>query len=205
MAGEKKPVCREKEHRASEPVLICNAGDRMMRFKFDGRRYEFAPKTQKRVPMAVAWHIFGDPDLKPGQKMEPTYGDNRTWGREKERLMHLWGAWKWDPTVDNGGAQQRGRTVIDEDSEWKYIERGHFFCPSLGRGLDYYGEDTAADRPHFVADEAYVEPSRDLPVTVSMRQAREERDRLVADEAYVEPGKRAAQDRAIAMATAAMK
>lgn len=210
MGGEKRATCPEKEFEANQSVMIVNMGERAIEFKFDGRKYHFPAAPGKgrgsmwRGPAAVAWHVLGDPDLRPGQMKSPTHGDGTTWNREIERLMHLWGAWRWDSTVDNGGGVQKGRTVLDKNSNWQYILEGNLFWVAGDdefRGTAYYQSADVAAKPEYVAREEYTESdSRQLPVNLAMANARRERDTRASEE-YLDP----ASKKAVAMAQAAIK
>lgn len=156
----KKPECREKLVRSYEPVLLKNASDLTLRWKYRGdnnqeEAYELPPKTQMRVPMRIAWYVLGDPDRRPGQQRKPMFGCDLDWSKEVERLMHMWGAWVHDPMKANGPNQLPGGSVYDRSSIFHAIKTGLVWCREIaeefGKGETYYSCTAAVAPPKYVA------------------------------------------------------
>jgi hypothetical protein len=149
-----KPICREKFARSMEQTWVYNFGDRDISFTHDGTPYLLLAHTKEQYPARVVWLLLGDPDLRPGMRNKPTFGTNLTWSKEVERLMHMHGAWNWNPSHNNGQFAPPGRTDYDQQSIWEYILSGMLFSPDFCRRREarsYYSTATRIERPAHVS------------------------------------------------------
>src|ERR1019366_753915 len=136
-----------KEEAAQTIVPLKNRGTKMVSWEFNNKLYRLRPTSQMNITAAVAWHILGDPDLRPGSVNGPTKGTVKTWSQQVADLQNMWGTHKHERVNNPGPGQENWRFVADEDSMWQYIMDGHLYVYAkelgFGRGKDYYTPPTS--------------------------------------------------------------
>jgi len=136
-----------KEEAAQIIVPLKNRGDRKVEWEFCGKLYRLQSKSQANIICAMAWHILGDPDYRPGAVNGVEKGTVRTWSRQVADLQNMWGTHTHERVLNPGPGQDVWRSVPDPDSMWQYILDGHLYVYAkehgFGRGKDYYTPPTS--------------------------------------------------------------
>lgn len=112
---------REQYRDRTKPVTIVNQSEHTIVISFNGVEYEFGPNEGERFPQEVAWHVFGNPNLrKNGEK---------AWNEELRGVQ-----------LRNGGGDEgaTGRNPGPQPTNWELIQAGSFYCQEFGKGAEFY-------------------------------------------------------------------